>query len=214
LRQFVFGTALYYYIDLLEESDIFDAEILLKIGRCYKAIGNYEKAVEYLLIGNQQKSGNAEILAELGDCYGLINEMRIAKAFFREAFFINPNEIILENLESGMIRKLIETVRSNDIPESQIKEWIPVFGSIYGVFNIKRELKALEFGRLKQAIHGLEKETRERTSPAEYMVPRLLNHYFWLIDHYICTGEDKSKIEEVLAKIKLLDNDIYLEYTK
>lgn len=214
LKQFVFGTALFYYIDLLEESDIFDADILLKIGRCYKAIGNYEKALEYLLIGNQQKSGNAEILAELGDCYSLINELRIAKAFFREAFFINPNDVSIDNLESGMIRKLIGIVREKEVPEQVIREWIPVYGTIYGVFNIKRELKALEFGRLKQAIHGLEREIRDKSSPAANSVPRLLNHYFWLIDHYICAGEDKSKIEEVLSKIRLLDHDIYIEYTK
>jgi tetratricopeptide (TPR) repeat protein len=57
LKQFVFGSALRLYVDLLEESDIYDADILLQIGRCYKAIGNYEKAIEHLLIGNQQKNG-------------------------------------------------------------------------------------------------------------------------------------------------------------
>jgi tetratricopeptide (TPR) repeat protein len=214
LKQYVFGSALRFYIDLLEESDIYDADILLQIGRCYKAIGNFEKAIEHLLIANQQRNGCAEIIAELGDCYSLINETRMSKAFFREAFFINPNELALDSFDSGMIRKLVETVRGKEIPNAEINEWIPVFGTIYGVFNVKRELKALEFGKLKQAIHSLEKETREKTETSKRIIPKLLNHYFWLIDHYICAGEDKSKIEEVLGKIKMLDNDIYLEYTK
>ncbi len=214
LKQFVFGSALRLYIDLLEESDIYDADILLQIGRCYKAIGNYEKAIEHLLIGNQQKNGSAQIIAELGDCYSLINETRISKAFFREAFFINPNELNIDSFDSGMIKKLVSAVREKEIPETEINEWIPVYGAIYGVFNVKRELKALEFGKLKQAIHSLEKDVREKTETSKRLVPRLLNHYFWLIDHYVCAGEDKSKIEEVLAKIKTVDFDIFCEYTK
>jgi tetratricopeptide (TPR) repeat protein len=214
LKQYVFGSALRLYIDLLEESDIYDADILLAIGKCYKAIGNYEKAIEHLLIANQQRNGCAVVIAEIGDCYSLINETRMSKAFFREAFFINPSALALDSFDSGMMRKLIETVREKEIPESEINDWIPVYGTIYGVFSVRRELKALEFGKLKQAIHGLEKDAREKTGAGRRIVPRLLNHYFWLIDHYLCSGEDKSKIEEVLGKIKMLDYEIYLEYTK
>jgi tetratricopeptide (TPR) repeat protein len=214
LKQFIFGTAMHYYIEILEDSDIFDAEILLKIGKCYKAVGNYEKAIEYLVLGNQQKSGCAELLAELGDCYSLINETKFAKLFFREAFFLNPKEIPIESLESGMIKKLVEAVREKEIPDELLNDWIPVFGTIFGVFNIKRELKALEFGKLKQVIFSLEKEVREKTQDVKHMIPKLINHYFWLIDHYINTRDDKSKIEEICAKIKDLDYDVYLEYTQ
>jgi tetratricopeptide (TPR) repeat protein len=214
LKQYIFGSALRLYIDLLEESDIYDADILLQIGRCYKAIGNYDKAIENLLIGNQQKSGSAVLIAELADCYSLINETRIAKAFFREAFFINACELSVDSFDSGMIKKLVAAVREKEIPETEINEWIPVYGTIYGVFNVKRELKALEFGKLKQAIHGLEKDMKEKPEESKRMIPRLLNHYFWLIDHYLCSGEDKAKIDDVLSKIKILDIDIYLEYTK
>jgi len=45
------------------------------------------------------------------------------------------------------------------------------------------------------------------------VVPRLINHYFWLIDHYLASGEERQKIEEVLERIKALDPAIYKEYT-
>ena len=42
---------------------------------------------------------------------------------------------------------------------------------------------------------------------------RLINHYFWLIDHYLASGEERPKIEEVLERIKALDPVVFKEYT-
>jgi hypothetical protein len=43
-------------------------------------------------------------------------------------------------------------------------------------------------------------------------VPRLINRYFWLVDHYMNRKEDKSKTDELLLKIKLLDPIVYKQY--
>ncbi len=214
IRHSMFSTALSGYLRLYEESSRTDAQILLKIGRCFKNVGNYESAIEYLELANQQRRDNPVVIAELADCYSLINENRAAKVFFREAFFQGAGEIDLSFLESPMIQKLIHRLRRLDIDAGVLPEWIPVYATIYGVFNVKRELRPLELGRLKQAIYSLEKE-REHAgaqAAASPLTPRLLNRYFWLIDHLISAREDKSKVDDILQKIRDTSPPIYEEY--
>jgi hypothetical protein len=92
-------------------------------------------------------------------------------------------------------------------------EWIPVYGYLWGVFSIKRELKQMEVGRLKQSIFSMEAEYEANPARRDVLKPRLLNRYFWLIDHYENSREDPSLIEETLLKIKVTDPDIYQMYT-
>lgn len=210
LKYHVFGRALENYLALYNESELNDPEILLRIGRCHKGRGNYESAISFLEEASRQKREDAGTLAELADCYSLVNESKAAKVFFREAFFINSQAIELSYLESPMIQRLITKLRER-FSEAELKDWIPVYGTIYGLFSVKRELKPLELGKLKQSIYQLEKEVEQQKHSS--LTPRLINHYFWLIDHYMSTGEDRQKIEEVLEKIKVLDSVVHRELT-
>jgi hypothetical protein len=88
-----------------------------------------------------------------------------------------------------------------------------VYGTVWGVFNVKREMKPLEFGKLKQSIFSLEKECRAAGAEREMLVPRLVNRYFWLIDHYLTAGEPREKIDEVLGRIRDVDPGVHAEYT-
>ena len=106
-----------------------------------------------------------------------------------------------------------ENVEKLGFRQSELAEWIPVYGVLLGVFTVKRELKAVEFARLKQNIYTLENELREVENDSLLLTPRLLNHYFWLIDYYTTQRDSNTKIHEVLLKIKLLDSDIYEKYT-
>jgi tetratricopeptide (TPR) repeat protein len=213
IRSYAFGVALDTYLALYESSARTDASVLLAIGRCYKHVGNYESAIEYLELANQQKRDSPSIVAELADCYSLINETRAAKAFFREAFFLGPAEVDLGTIESPMIQRLAEKLREQGVPDGEVAEWNPVYGTLFGVFNVRRELRPLEFGRLKQSIYGLEKEM-DSGARDKAAVPRLLNRYFWLVDHMQATGEDKNRIAEVLAKIRSVHPSVYEEYVR
>jgi tetratricopeptide (TPR) repeat protein len=208
IKYYVFGRALEHYQAVGAGGDPADAEILFRIGRCHKCRGNYESAISCLEQASQQKRDAAAILAELADCYSLVNESRFAKVFFREAFFLDPEGIELSFLESPMIQRLMTKLRSR-FADAEIPEWLPVYGSIYGLFNVKRELRPLELGKLKQAIYQLEKDVESKPR----LVPRLINHYFWLIDHYQTSGEDRQRIDEILAKLKGLNPEVYREYT-
>ena len=212
IKQWVFGTALVYLKRQLEQRGKHDVELLVDIGRAHKGMGDYAHAAEFFEAASRQSKDDPGILAELADSYALINEIRAAKIFFREAFFLGPERIELKKLESLLICRLTEKVRGMGYELPDLLRWLPVYGNLLGVLSVKRELKPLEFGKLKQAIYQVEKEYEEEGDPA--LVPKLINHYFWLIDHYIAAKAERNKVEGVLAKLKDLDPAIYEKYVK
>jgi tetratricopeptide (TPR) repeat protein len=213
VRRYVFGSALRSFEKLFTESEANDPELLLRIGRCYKGLGSYDRAVQYLEAAAAEKPADAEVTAELADAYALVNEVSAAKAFFREAFFLDPQRVHLGLLESQMIRALADKVSELSLEQDELLEWLPVYGVLYGVLNVKRELRSIEYGKLKQSIYALERELREGRTGRGLVEPRLINRYFWLIDHYVATGEDASKVDEVLLKLRALNDRIYRLYT-
>ncbi|HCC37342.1 MAG TPA: hypothetical protein DEQ14_06845 [Treponema sp.] len=214
VRRFVFSSALGYFKDLLGDGiNQHDPGLLLLIGRCYKGVGNYDEALKYLGQAVRFRREDGATLAELADVNALLAETRAAKALFREAFFLDPSGIDLRSLESEMILLLRRKVAELGYKETEICEWIPVFGCLLGVFSVKRELKQVEAGRLKQSIFSLEEEFR-RENAEPYIKPRLLNRYFWLIDHYENIRENPSLIDETLLKIKVTDPAIHEMYVR
>ncbi|WP_020613624.1 tetratricopeptide repeat protein [Sediminispirochaeta bajacaliforniensis] len=214
-RLWLFSSALASYQKALRNSAVPDPDVLFRMGRCLKSTGDYERAAEFLESARQSRREDAEIIAELADCYAFLNETKAAKAFFREAFFINPLDVDINFIESELIVRLIERIRILGYSGNELKVWLPVYAVLYGVFNIKRELRPLEYGRLKQAIYSLETELREQRDEQRraLLVPELLNRYFWLIDHYIGSKDSRENVEEVLRKIKLLDESVYEQFT-
>jgi len=214
VRFFVYSRALFFFEGLLgSRANQHDHGLLLMVGRCYKGLGNHDEALSYLEQAVRIKREDAETLAEVADINALLAQTKAAKALFREAFFLDPLKIDMRTLESALILKLRDNVSALGYKEEEICEWIPVYGYLWGVFSVKRELKQMEVGRLKQSIFSLETECAAKASRREQLKPRLLNKYFWLIDHYEISHEDPSLIEETLLKIKVTDPDIYKMYT-
>ena len=216
LKYAVFVIALKFYSPLFrEETELKSAEPYRKVGLCYKALGDYEKSLDFLKYAADMEKNSAAVLAELADCYALYGEIQFSKVFFREAFFIDPSDIELQFLESEVICRLIRKIENLGYKSGAVAEWVPIYGVLDGIFNVKRELRSFEFGRLKQKIFLLESEIREKADEdGGVLVPRLINHYFWLIDHYVNIKEDKAKIDDVLLRIKVLDKNIYNSYVK
>jgi tetratricopeptide (TPR) repeat protein len=217
VKVFVYRTALKYFEDLLgDRANSLDPGLLLQIGRCYKGTGNYEEALTYLEQAARFMREDGETLAELADVNALLAEQRAAKALFREAFFLDPQKIELRSMESELIIRLRDKVKEMGYSGRLLAEWLPVYGCLLGVFSVKRELKQVELGRLKQSIFALENEIRSGGGPdgTSLLKPRLLNRYFWLIDHYENVREDPGLIEETMLKIKLIDPAVYERYTK
>jgi hypothetical protein len=115
-------------------------------------------------------------------------------------------------MESELIVRLRDRVKEMGYSGPELPEWIPIYGNIFGVFTVKRVLKQVEAGRLKQSIFSMENELRSQSRNEKLLKPRLLNRYFWLIDHYEHIHEDASLIRETMIKIKQLDPAIYNRY--
>jgi len=213
VRFFVYSKTLFFFEELLENRvNKHDPVLLLLAGRCKKGLGNYDEALVYLEQALHFKKDDAQILAEAADINALLAQVKTAKALFREAFFLDPSKIELIFLESAFILKLRDKVSQLGYEDEELCEWIPVYGHLWGVFTVKRELKQTEAGRLKQSIFSLEAEYESNPARRKILKPRLLNHYFWLIDYYEISREDSSLIEETLLKIKVTDPDIYNMY--
>jgi tetratricopeptide (TPR) repeat protein len=197
---------------------------LLLLGHSFKAMGDFANAIRYLEHARRLDRDWAPLLAELADCYSLIEESRAAKIFFREAFFLGAAEIPIEELESPMIRRLLVAVEAAGVTRN-VREWVPVYGVLLGAFSVTRELTALEYGKLRQSIFELEQrlgvnpasnrppvDTPEPSDEHAASIPRLINRYFWLIAHYLATHEERAKVDDILRRIKVLDIGVYQQY--
>ncbi|QTQ16737.1 tetratricopeptide repeat protein [Treponema parvum] len=214
-RRGFFTLALENYNKLINEADPRQkAEIYRKIGLCHKKFGEYETAKNCLLEANALFSGSSPIIAELADCFALCGEEKKAKVLFKEAFFVDPQKIDFCFLDSELICCLIRKVTDKGFTGAALQEWVPVYGVLFGIFNIKRELRSQEVGRLKQDIYAKENESKDPSSDQTLLTPRLINLYFWLIDHYVLTNTEQPKINQVLLKIKILDPVIYSLFVK
>ena len=218
LKRYVYSRALAFFLLLLEDSNNQqDPELLFKTGCCCKGAGDWEAALNYLELAGRFKKEDSGILSELADVNALLGFDRAAKVLFREAFFLDPQGIDLNGMESEMIIQLRNRVRDMGNKDTELAEWIPVWGSIWGIFSIKRELKPVELGRLKQSILSLENENRSQNSIQKGEVnnlikPRLLNKYFWLLDHLEYHRDLSGLMDETLLKIKFIDPVVFEQY--
>ncbi len=211
----VFSLALKNFSKLLDEQEpVQRSEILRKVGLCYKKLGEFDNAKMCLSEANQMHGGKADVIADLADCYALCGEDKAAKVLFREAFYIDFKKVDVDFLDSQLIKRLLEkTQEEKGFSGDQLKAWIPVYGVLWGVFNIKRSMKSREVSRLRQEIYALENEQKDPSRTTPLHTPRLLNLYFWLVD-YCQSAEDDKLISEILLKIKILDTSIYNLYVK
>jgi tetratricopeptide (TPR) repeat protein len=214
VRFFVYSKALFFFEGLLgSPANQHDPGLLLLVGRCYKGLGNFDEALNYLEQTISIKREDAETLAEVADINALLSNTKTAKTLFKEAFFIDPLKIDLRFLESALILNLRDNVSALGYKDGLLLEWIPVYGYLWGVFSVKRELKQMEVGRLKQSIFSLEAEYNSNPARRDLVRPRLLNQYFWLMDYYETGREEASSIEGTLLRIRVTDPDIYKMYT-
>jgi tetratricopeptide (TPR) repeat protein len=213
IKGFVYARALGFFNKVLGDgANEHEPSLLLQAGRCFKGAGNYEEALRHLEQAVRLNREDSEILSELADVNALLGESRTAKALFREAFYLDPRKIDLRAMESELIIRLADSVQKLGYGGEELAEWIPVYGNLYGIFTVKRELKQVELGKLKQSIFSLENEIRNGGEGS--LKPRLINRYFWLIDHYENTRDNPGLVEQTMLKIKIIDSDIYERYIR
>jgi len=209
----VFDLAAGWYLEQIGfEDESRRPDLQIKAAKTYKTLGSFDRALECLDQVLQARPDDAAALAEMADCFEAVGDVSQSRLYFREAFYLNAQAVDVEHLRSDLLRALSDRLSAEGLSGAEWKEWIPVHAVIQGIFNVKRDLKPLELGQLKQGINSLKSELHEGTATPT-VLPKLLNRYFWLIDHYFSVKEDRSKIEDILLNIKLLDPRIYELYT-
>jgi len=223
IMYFVHRRALDYLNKEIQENKIIDVELIYLSGIANKKVGDYKNAIMLFKKAIKADPNNANIIAQLADSYALIDEESKAKLLFREAFFIEPAVIEIESLDSNIIHTIITTLYNMNILENDIKHWIPVYGRVFQIFNIYREMLPVEYGSLKQEIYSLEKEIEHESCYMSSKRARLINCYLWLYDYFLMKNEvikdqnNNEKIKESIQQeilkiensIKSLSNDIY-----
>ncbi|MDR0910810.1 MAG: tetratricopeptide repeat protein [Spirochaetaceae bacterium] len=217
LRRYIYGIALDCLKDVLgSSSNTEDPNLLLQVGRCYKGLGNYEQALKYLKQAVQFKREDGQALSEMGDVCALIDEAEAAKLYFREAFFVDPEGVNLRNMESELIVRLRDKLAEMGYSGMELNEWLPVYGAVFGVFNVRRKLKPGELQDLKGRIFTLENDYQMRGDKDATLKPCLINHLLWLKDYYegleggqFSSDEAGRLIDETMLKIKIYEPSIY-----
>lgn len=214
IRGWLFGQVAQYIEYQLKEKET--PQLYLKLGRAYKMRGDYDLAIEAYAEGVSIMREDACLLAELADCYAIVDEEANARVFFREAFFHGAMTIDFNYLESAMITNLQKKVRDIRPDDKYSPEWLGVYGVLWGLFSIARELKPAEYARLNQSIHMLRSEIEDIPVRREILVPRLIYRLFWLIDYYRNLSGDqeatRARIRSALLDIGFLDERIAKEY--
>lgn len=189
-------------------------DILLKTGICNKKLGKYDIARTCLAEANSLSPGSPQIIAEMADCCALCGMENDAKVLFREAFFIDAKKIDIHLLDSELIKCLIKRVRDAGYSGTELQYWVPVYAVLYGIFNIRRELRSVEVLKLKQDIYETEMEIKNPANNIRQLKPKLIYMYFRLIDHYVQKSHPAQDINDILLKLKILDKEIYDLYIK
>ena len=212
VQKFIFSGIIESFTKTYKEGAVPDTGVLIQIGDCFKKLGNYEKAIDIYEYTRSFNSDDPSLLAKLGDCYFSIDETSKGKVLFREAFFIDPGQIDLECIESPFIHMLFEKTREQiDDPNASIF-WLPVIAEVNSAFNVKREPKKGEVEQLREKIGQLENEYITNRKKRAIIEPKLLNHYFWLIDTLKITGGSKREIESSLQRIGEINSKVFAQY--
>ena len=210
----IFSLALRHYNQAEEKGKARKAKIQRGIGLCYKKLGEYETALACLREALSLKNDSASIIAEAADCYALCAKPREAKILFREAFFVDAQKIELDFLDSEEINCLVKIVEEKGYVGAELLEWIPVYGQLCGIFNVKRKLTQPEVAHLNRKIYAAETEMKNPSCQSKILIPRLINMYFWMIDFYVSAGKKTQEVNELLVRMKILDTEIYEIYVK
>jgi tetratricopeptide (TPR) repeat protein len=212
IQKFVFCDIIESFAKAYNEGIVPDTVILIEIGDLLKRLGNYDRAIDVYEYAWGFNNEDSSLLAKLGDCYFSIDETSKAKVLFREAFFLDPGQIELDQIDAPFIHMLYrETLASIEDPEVAVY-WVPITAEIKSAFNVKREPKKGEIDELRSKIEKLEDEYNTNKKRRVYIEPKLINHYFWLIDTLKIVSGSKKEIEKSLQRINEINPKVFAQY--
>ncbi len=200
-----------------EENPAINFDLLLNLGDCFLRLGEYRKTVETLEYASRSYNSNARLLAILGEATYHTGDIPRSLWYFREAFFLDPSEIDLEQITSEPVKELADFIKEErkDIPD--VREWIPVYGFLRDIFYVRRNIQERQVENLKEEVYSLEVNFQQmnRDQIAESNVlPRLMTRYLWLYDYYEFQQYDFDRLSQIRDRLLSIDKDLFMEYFK
>ena len=207
---FILSLAISDLVDAYQKLNQPDINLLMNIGESFLELSDFKRAIETIEYARVFRKKDPNVLALLADAYYGFGEILRAKVLFREAFFLNPEDIPLEKIRCQMIHNIILEIQNSGI--EHIAPWIPVFGMIMGEFNVYKELSEEEVAELVREVEQLEIEYNMKKNI--YFLPYLISKYLYLIDYLEKQLEIRYEADKLREKIKSLDPNIFKLYEK
>lgn len=184
------------------------------LGVSHLMLKEYDEALTWANHAVRKDPEHMGYHAFLANCWECLGHDFQARLLYREAFFQKPEEIELSCMNSQIIDTIIERFLHFQYPVEHIQFWIPVFGRIFGLFNVKRALTTLEYSSLVQRMRSLEgrffNTNQQEQDPS--VLPKLLNSYLWMIDYFDAAGKHEEKVEELESQLLAADRFIHRIY--
>ncbi|MBU1076720.1 MAG: hypothetical protein KKH98_05465 [Spirochaetes bacterium] len=213
LKNFIFKSIIKNLVHSYQQSDVPNIDVLLQIGEIFLSIEENQKAIESLEYARLFNKKDSYLLSLLADAYYRIDSIDKAKVLFREAFLYDPQKIILSKIHCDFIRQLYDKImEETGYSEGLILEWIGVYGVLLNVFHVKREINTDELSKLNMEIQEFENEFYGKKFNNEFILPKIINRYFWLLDYYTLQNNNKDYIDIYLNKLKEVNKHVYQQY--
>ena len=214
IKNLIFKKIIKNLITTYQQSDIPNIEILIQIGEIFISIDEYQKALESFEYAKLFRKRDSTLLSLLAEAYFKLNNIKMAKLLFREAFLFNPEKIDLNKISADFIIKIQDYLKENfNFTSEQLIQWIPVYGILLNHFNVKRELNEEDVVKITNEIQDLENQYQTKyNNTNDIILPKLINRLFWLLDYYYLQNQNDEYTKIYLEKLKNLNPDIYVMY--
>ncbi len=203
IKAFVYSKAIDFLIDSYKLSPIKEKEKLYMIGVALYEVGFIDKALEtFEFLFSLSNEKDYKVYIWLGNLYYEIGENELSMIMYNDAFFYFAQLIDPEDIRDVRIKKIIENIKEDGFTkDEELLEWIPVYCYLYDVLTVKRKLEYGDFVDLRERIKKYEKSIDTDKKILYVMIPRLINHYLWLIDYYLYQANSVEPVQSVLKRI-------------
>ncbi len=212
LREWVFTLLRGTCRKVLEGTQV-ASELTYYLGVSHLMLREYQDAVNWANHAVQKEQQNMRYLALLACCWERLGHDYQARLLYREAYYQDPDAVETACLSSQIIDTVIERILHFRYPVESIQYWIPVFGRIFSLFNVKRALTTLEYSSLVKRVRQLESSLEGAQTQGDLSVlPKLLNGYLWMIDYHTALRKNQDRIQELESQLQDTDERVYQLY--
>jgi tetratricopeptide (TPR) repeat protein len=212
LRKVVFGHVRDIHIRRFQKLDIPDTSLLISLAKAYIELKDLDKAEETLTYALKLSPGDVPVIAHLSDLYFLKNDLKRSKAYLRQAFFLNAEEVPLEEMRSPLVKE-IRLLTEQEGYRTHVKLWMPVCATYMNILDVKHALTQEEVGLIEEECRNLEETYDQDKSQRDRLRPILVFKYLYLIDHLLVTGSlSDPRILMYETRLKSLDDEIRKKY--